>query len=271
MAFFYNIAVWLGFLILAPRFLYDKLTHGKWAAGFSQRLGKVPAFNAAGRKVVLLHCVSVGEAHAALPLARKLKERYPDIALVVSTTTRTGQQVAHDSYADIAERVLYFPFDLRGSVRRFLQRVKPDLVLLTETELWFNFIDLVEGSGARVCIVNGRLSERSFRRYSRVKGFMRKMLDHVSLALMQTDADADRIRSLGMNQERVVVSGNLKFDLDVGVDNGTLTREFQKRFDLHAGLPLIIAASTHEPEERYVLESLDGELGHSCRLMLVLT
>ena len=140
MSFLYNITLYVGFLLLTPRFLYDALTKGKYAAGFKQRLGFVPVFDAGGRRVVLLHCVSVGEANAALPLARKLKERFPDIALVVSTTTKTGQKVARDAYADIADLVVYFPFDFGWSIKRFIGRIRPSVALLTETELWFNFI-----------------------------------------------------------------------------------------------------------------------------------
>ena len=92
------------------------------------------------------------------------REQCPDVALVVSTTTRTGQSVAQTAYADVAERIVYFPFDLSWAVQRFLSRVKPDIVLLTETELWFNFVRLAHRSHAKVAIVNGRLSERSFRR-----------------------------------------------------------------------------------------------------------
>jgi 3-deoxy-D-manno-octulosonic-acid transferase len=176
MVFLYNIALYVGFLLLTPRFLYDTLVGGKWAAGFSQRLGYVPNFDPGGRKVILLHCVSVGEANAALPLAKKVKERFPDLALVVSTTTKTGQSVARKAFAGVADLVVYFPFDFDWAVKRFLARVSPDVVLLTETELWFNFIRLAQRSSAKVVVVNGRISERSFRRYSRVKGFIKKLL-----------------------------------------------------------------------------------------------
>src|SRR6476646_698325 len=123
MEFLYNLALRTGFLLLAPRFVYDAITKGKYAAGFKQRLGFIPEFKPQGRKIVLLHCVSVGEANAALPLARRLKERHPDIALVVSTTTKTGQALAAGSYTGIADKVVYFPFDFSGSVKRFLRQI----------------------------------------------------------------------------------------------------------------------------------------------------
>ena len=267
----YNFALYLGFALLTPRFLYDKLTDGKWAAGFSERLGNVPEFEPKGRPVVLLHCVSVGEANAALALAKLLKERFPQTALVVSTTTRTGQQVARDRYAGIADLVVYFPFDFGWSVNRFLRRIKPDVVLLTETELWFNFIRLSQGSKAKIAIVNGRLSERSFRSYSRIKGLVKRALADVDLALMQTDADASRIVKLGAEAAKVHVPGNLKYDLDVVGGENALTSEFRERFGIDGSAPLILAASTHEPEERMLLDALTRIRASEspARLMLV--
>jgi 3-deoxy-D-manno-octulosonic-acid transferase len=252
----YNIALYLGFALLTPRFLYDKLTDGKWAAGFWQRLGNVPALDTAGGKVVLLHCVSVGEANAALPLAKALKRRFPHVSLVVSTTTRTGQQVACDQYAGIADLVVYFPFDLSWSVRRFLRQIKPDLVLLTETELWFNFIRSSHAAGTRTAIINGRLSERSFRRYSLIKTFVRRVLADIDLALMQTQADAERAATLGVDQSKVHAIGNLKFDIEIDAAENDLTRELRARFDIDNAGSLILAASTHEPEERILLDAL---------------
>jgi 3-deoxy-D-manno-octulosonic-acid transferase len=252
----YNIALYLGFALLTPRFLYDKLTDGKWAAGFWQRLGNVPALDPAGEKVVLLHCVSVGEANAALPLAKALKGRFPNVSLVVSTTTRTGQQVACDKYAGIADLVVYFPFDLASSVRRFLRQIKPDLVLLTETELWFNFIRLSHAAGTRIAIINGRLSERSFRRYSLIKTFVRRVLADIDLALMQTQPDAERAATLGVDRSKVHAIGNLKFDIEIDAGENDLTRELRVRFDIDNGGSVILAASTHEPEERILLDAL---------------
>lgn len=267
--YLYSIVLTIGFFVLLPRFIFDAITKGKYAAGFKQRLGFLPEYDAKGRKVVWLHCVSVGEANAALPLARKIKKEFPQVSLVVSTTTNTGQKVARSSYAHIADLVFYFPFDWRFTVRRALRHIDPSVVLLTETELWFNFIRESYKRDARVCIVNGRLSERSFSGYSWIKRFMKRMLSYLDLALMQTNADATRLMSLGARGSKVKVTGNLKFDHDVEVKKTELTAEFDARFRISDGLPMIIAASTHEPEEKHVLESLDGELGHSCRLMLV--
>jgi 3-deoxy-D-manno-octulosonic-acid transferase len=210
--------------------------------------------------------------NAVLPLAKKLKERFPDAALIVSTTTKTGQKVARAEYAGISDMVVYFPFDFTWAVKRFLRNLRPNLVLLTETELWFNFIRLAADSGARVCMINGRLSHRSFARYSRIRGFMKRLLSSLSAALMQTSADADRMIKLGAESAKVKITGNLKFDIDPNIADGALTREFRDRYGIDEKRPLILAASTHAPEEKLLLDTLKTlRESHAspARLMLV--
>ena len=255
MYFLYSIVLTLGFVILLPRFLYDGVRKGKYAAGFKQRLGKLPPFDAKGKKVVWLHCVSVGEANAARPLARQIKRDFPQVSLIVSTTTRTGQEIAHKAFADSADLIFYFPFDWRFTVRRALRHLTPSVVLLMETEFWFNFIRGSSKSGARVCVVNGRLSERSFNRYTKIKRFMKRILGYLDLALMQTNADATRLMSLGARGSKVKVTGNLKFDHDLGNEASELTGEMRDRFAIASEAPLIIAASTHRNEEKWLLEA----------------
>src|SRR5919199_1839362 len=167
----YSILLALGILVMLPRFAWDALRHGKYVEGLRERAGGINDFDAHGRPVIWLHCVSVGEAQAARPLARALVERFPIHVLVVSTTTLTGQRVAREAFRDLAASVFYFPFDWAWSVRRALARVRPSVVLLMETEIWFRFIRECRERGVPVAVVNGRLSEKSFRRYRLVGGF----------------------------------------------------------------------------------------------------
>src|SRR5947209_12019233 len=225
----YSILLGIGVFALLPRFLFDAARHGKYAAGFSERAGALPGFDAGGRPVVWLHCVSVGEAQAARPLARAILEEYPRHALVVSTTTQTGQRVAREAFGDAAALVFYFPFDWAWSVRRALRRVNPSAVLVMETELWPRFFRECRARGVPVALVNGRVSEKSFRRYRLIKFFIRRALKDLSLAAMQTDADASRVRALGIPTEQVLVTGNVKFDIeDAGAQ--ALTEELRRRF-----------------------------------------
>ncbi|HEV7376830.1 MAG TPA: 3-deoxy-D-manno-octulosonic acid transferase [Pyrinomonadaceae bacterium] len=255
MYFFYSLLLTLGVVALLPRFVTDAFRHGKYVDGLRERLGRLPAIETNGRPVIWLHCVSVGEAQAARPLARAILEQFPSHALVVSTTTRTGQRVARDAFRDQAASVLYFPFDWAWTVRRALKTVNPSVVLIMETELWPNFLRECRRRRVPTAIVNGRLSERSFRRYQLVRRFIKRIVNNLDLALMQTESDARRMCGLGLAPERVFVSGNVKFDIGNDVGEQALTAEMRERFHFGDERPLVIAASTHSNEERIILEA----------------
>jgi 3-deoxy-D-manno-octulosonic-acid transferase len=265
MYFAYSFLLTIGFLLMSPLFL---LRREKYASGFSERLGNYPEFNHDGRKVIWLHCVSVGETNAARPLVEKLIEEFPDHRLIVSTTTKTGQDLAQKLFAGRADAVIYFPFDWKFSVKKALATYKPELILLMETEIWPRFIREAKLAKAKVAIVNGRLSNKSFQNYSKVRFFISKVLANVDLALMQAEPDAERIKGLGIDGEKVRVTGNLKFETPAAIADESLTNELRRRFAVDDEKPLIIAASTHHPEERWVIESLESEIGRSCRLLI---
>ena len=253
----YSLLLTVGLLILIPYFLYQALAHGKYLSGLRQRLGSVPEVQASGKPVIWLHSVSVGETQAARPLIDSLRQTYPDHVLVVSTITQTGQNLAQQSLADQASAVFYFPFDWKWTVRRTLAQVKPSLVLLMETELWPNFLRECSSQSIPVALVNGRISRQSFRRYGLITPFMKRILDNLNIAIMQTDKDAERIHTLGVPYERLFVSGNLKFDSKESPSASKSIDELNQRFALSSDTPLILAASTHEPEEKILLESFE--------------
>ena len=252
----YSLLLTIAILALLPVFLIAALRHGKYVAGLRQRLGDVPPVDTNGRAVVWLHCVSVGETQAARPLARTLLERYPACALVVSTTTLTGQKLAHEIFGDEATAIFYFPFDWAWSVRRSLNKIKPSLVLVLETELWPRFLRECRRVNVPVALVNGRISEQSFKGYRRLGRFIKSVVGNLTLAIMQTEADAARIRSLGLAPERIKVAGNVKFDADLTTNNQPFTLELRERFKFNDERPLIVAASTHAPEEFVMLDAL---------------
>ncbi len=255
MFFVYSLLYTLAFILMLPLFAVSAIIRGKYAAGFFQRLGILPAFKIDKRPVVWLHCVSVGETNAARPLVDAIKTSFPKHRLIVSTVTRTGQKLAKEIFAGTAERVFYVPFDWKWTVRRTLRRFEPKVLLLMETEIWFNLIRETYKSGGRVAIVNGRLSERSFERYAKIKKFMKRVLGYLDLALMQENADATRMMSLGLRASKARVTGNLKFDHDLDAQENSLTGVLRDRFGIAAEAPLIIAASTHAPEEKWILDA----------------
>lgn len=260
----YSLLLSLGLVVLIPHFLFQALAHGKYIAGLRQRLGSVPRFD--GKPVIWLHCVSVGETQAARPLAQRVKQAFPHHALVVSTITLTGQKLAREVFRTHAERIFYFPFDWRWSTRRALKAINPAAVLIMETELWPNFLRECKARHVPVALVNGRISRQSFRRYKMIRFFLRRVLSSLSIAVMQSETDARRLLELGMPADKLFTSGNLKFDAELAGELSSTTAEIKNRFGLDAGPPLILAASTHAPEEEIVIESVK-QLGNA-RLML---
>lgn len=249
---------------MLPIFL---LKSGKYLSGFRQRFGSLPKLPESEKKTLWLHCVSVGETNAARPLVEKLLEQFPDYRLVVSNTTKTGHQLATRIFAEKTDLVFYFPFDWKFTVRRALKKINPDVVLLMETELWFNFIREAHKGGAKVAIVNGRISEKSFKRYSIITNAMRWVLHYVDLALVQTQIDARRFSDLGLRRTKIKIIGSLKFDQDRDASESALTQQLTERFAASEDAPIILAASTHSPEEKWILaafkevyKSADGKL-----------
>jgi 3-deoxy-D-manno-octulosonic-acid transferase len=263
MYFIYSLLLGLGFLVLLPRFVLDALRHGKYVAGFRERFGSLSPIRKDGRTVVWIHCVSVGETQAARPLVQGIRARFPGSLIAVSTITLTGQHLAREIFKHDAVRVFYFPFDWRWVVRRTLKAINPDTVLVLETELWPGFLRECKRQQIPVAIVNGRLSDQSFRRYRVIKRFMTRVLSSLSLAIMQTEGDAERLRALGMDADNILVAGNMKFDAGTLPTTDALTTEFRERFKLAEDAPLILAASTHDPEEVIILNGLRQVISRS--------
>lgn len=249
----YGLLLTLGFLVLLPRFLVDVLRHGKYVGGFKERLGIIDPLSVK-QPVIWLHCVSVGETQAARPLVEALRHQFPDYQFVISTTTVTGQRLAREVFKGSAARIIYFPFDWTFSTKRALERINPAAVLLMETEIWPGFLRQCSLKRVSIVIVNGRLSDHSFRRYSLARSFIARVLRTIDLAVMQSEEDANRIRALGLPEEKIFVSGNLKFDAGTIPLDGALSETLRSQYS-SPDRPLLVAASTHAPEERILIEA----------------
>ena len=199
-----------------------------------------------------------------MPLARALKERFPERRLVVSTTTATGQAVARERLG-FADAIFYFPLDWRGPVRRALRAVRPDAVVILETEIWPNFLREAHRAGVPVVFVNGRFSDRSFRRLSRavdlaggvLRGFVSDVLSQATLFLTQSEEDRARLLSLGASPDRVIAGGNLKYDLAPAIE-GPLVAWLSTELKRSNRGPLLVAGSVIAGEESAVLGALDS-------------
>jgi 3-deoxy-D-manno-octulosonic-acid transferase len=239
----------LGYL---PLFLVRKVWGAGYPVALRERLGFVrvpPPPMPRGRFWV--HAVSVGEVVAAVPLVQALSARWPAADVVVSTVTATGERVARTRLAE-AVAMLTFPLDFRGAVRRTVRRVEPGCFIALETELWPNLLRALRQANVPAVLANGRISDRSYRRYRLVRRLFRRVLGDVALFCMQSQEDARRIINLGAPPERVLVTGNLKMEAPSG-DAGA--EQLWRRL-LHLGrAPVVVAGSTHRGEEATVLDA----------------
>ena len=249
----YDLALCLSAVVLVPYYLLRGLRYGKTRRGIRERLGWFDPGQLdvlAGRKVIWVHAVSVGETRAAVPLLKALRHRYPDAALVISNVTETGRAIARE-LRDV-DLCLFFPFDLSWAVRRVLRQVNPSLVLIIETELWPNFLRHLRNSNVPVLLVNGRFSDRSFPRYLMGRRLFRPLLKMLTAFCMQSRKDAQRARRIGAPPARVHVTGNLKFDVAAKVPDAQGRQRLRETLRLPEDVPIWVAGSTHAGEEELV-------------------
>src|SRR5580704_12346172 len=202
----YSALLTAGLLLTLPYWLWQMSRHGKYHSGLGQRLGRAPKRLASppGRPVIWIHAVSVGEVLAVSGLVFELRRRYPHHRIVVSTTTDTGQELAGNHFGK--ENVFYFPMDFGFAIRPYLRLLRPELIVIAETEFWPNFVRMAHANGARIAVVNARISDRSFPRYRRWRFLLAGVLRAVDLFLAQTEEDAHRLRSIGAPTGRIHVS-----------------------------------------------------------------
>jgi 3-deoxy-D-manno-octulosonic-acid transferase len=271
--FLYSLVLALGMLLSLPYWLYQILRHGKYRSGFVERLGRVPArLRAAGegsraRRVIWVHAVSVGEVLAVSGLVEQMRRNLPRHRVLVSTTTDTGQELARKRFGD--ESVFYFPMDFAFAIRPFLQALQPELVVLAETEFWPNFLRQAHASGARIAVVNARISDRSLPRYRRFRWALRRMLVHVDLFLAQTQDDSARLQSIGAVAERVQVTGNLKFDVSLP-SPPPIVESLRRSLAAEGAGPVLVCGSTVEDEEPPLLKAFENlRVGHPRAVMIL--
>jgi len=247
-------AAWCGAAVVGlPWLAWRSLRDRGFARMVLERLGVgLPELGGPGAdRRILVHGVSVGEIKGALPLVRALEAAHPEYEIVVSATTNTGIQVAHSLFPE--RQVVRFPADLSGLVGRFLRRIRPACIVLLELEIWPNFLRAANRSGIPVAVVNGRITDRSHGRYRLFRRTM-PQFNRISLFCVQVEEYAARFRSLAIDPARVVLTGNIKADgLRVGrVDAGD---ELRRLLGARDGRPVLVAGSTHHPEERHVVQA----------------
>jgi 3-deoxy-D-manno-octulosonic-acid transferase len=265
----YSALLAAGLLVTLPYWLMQRLRHGKYRAGLSERLGRIPQRLTVQplRPTIWVHAVSVGEVLAVSGLVGELKRRFPNYRIVISTTTDTGQKLARSRFG--AENAFYFPLDFAFAIRPYLRQLRPELIVIAETEFWPNFLRLGKASSARIVIVNARISDRSWPRYRRFQHLLARVLRQVDLFLTQTEEDARRLAQIGAPQERIQVTGNLKFDVPAPVAPPIIASLLAAFNQADAG-PVIVCGSTVEGEEPILLQAFVNILASHPRAVLIL-
>ena len=264
----YSILLALGLVALTPLWLLRDSPDGRYTRFLGERFGRIPGPARGAAGPIWIHAVSVGEALAVERLIAQLRQRFPERAVVLSVTTATGRSVALRRIP--ADQIFYFPLDFRFAVRRALKAIRPDLVLIAETEIWPNFLREAALASVPVVFINGRISSRSYARYRLIRRWLRPALAQAAQFLMQTPTDAERILDLGAAPAQVQVAGNLKFDLIPAEQPGFL-RLLRERLAAAGIARVLVAGSTMEGEELAVLEAYRAALAAAAEpLLLVL-
>jgi 3-deoxy-D-manno-octulosonic-acid transferase len=263
----YSLLLAIALLITSPWWLWRMLVSGRYVDGLGERFGGVPErirlATKPGQPVIWVHAVSVGEVLATTELVRRLQNKFRDWRIVVSTTTETGQKLARERFGE--KNVFYLPTDFKFAIQPYLDLLKPRMLMLAETEFWPNLLRLSKQSGAKIAVVNARISDRSYPRYRAFSGLMRPALEHVDAFLAQSPLDRERLIAIGANAARVQFTGNLKFGVIARKDVPLVARlrdamakqqSAQKTsLDAKKPSPVIVCGSTVEGEEPMLLDA----------------
>ena len=262
-----NVIYFVALLVASPWILWSAVKHGKYREGFAQKLlGHVP-IREPGKPCVWLHAVSVGEVNLLATAIAEIKRCRPDWKLVISTTTKAGYDLANRKYGGYT--VFYCPLDFSWAVRSAMMRVRPDLLVLVELELWPNLIWSARYCGARIAIINGRLSDRSFRGYRRLKPIVSRLLGKIDLVAAQNEETTERFCQLGVPAERVTCTGSLKFEGAEACRKNRRTVVLRRLAEFAADDIVWVVGSTQAPEEQYALDIFQALSSEYPRLRLV--
>ena len=256
-----------------PYWLLQMMRHGKYRAGLRQRFGAVPpALTGRGEKpVIWVHAVSVGEVVASSAVIAALQLTFPAHRVLISTTTSTGQKLAGQRFG--AENVFYFPLDFGFAIRPYLYALRPELVVVAETEFWPNFLRLAKLEGARIAVINCRISDRSLPGYKRFRFWLprllEKTLENVDCFLAQTEEDRERLIEIGAAASKVTVAGNLKFDV-APPPSPKIVASLLESLRHSEAEPVLVCGSTLEDEEGSLLSAFRNILAHHPKAVMML-
>jgi len=270
----YRVLTSLVFAAGIPFLLLYRLGKGRYADRLGERLGFYPReiksfFETRPERPIWFHAVSMGEVKLAVSLARLVREQLPQVPLLLSTTTPTGRALAERL---LVEKIalIYYPLDFYGAVKRAFAFLRPRLFVALETELWPNFLDRARISGVPLFLVNGRISKRSLKRYLKIQGLFKPLLENFSQLIMIEESDAQAIISLGAPSEKVRVFGNMKFDGLPEKTQPEIELRLRKQLQLREGVPVWVAGSVRGGEEGFLLPAYEHLKSRHADLILIL-
>ena len=255
-SFLYNTLLLVFSFLFLPKFIWRSFTKGKYKKSFTERLGKVSGpFPKKQQKTIWVHAVSVGEVKSISRLAKKLKTEDPSVFLIVSTTTETGQEEA-ERCIPVADKICFLPFDFTFCISRVIKAFKPDYLLLSETDLWWNFQSKIRANGGCVALLSGKLSKRSAKNYKTFSFFSARLFGSIDAFGVQTQQHAELFEWAGVDRKKIKVTGNLKFD-----DHYTEMSEGEKKvwrgeLGIRQGDPVVVFGSSHPQEEELFLRQM---------------
>jgi 3-deoxy-D-manno-octulosonic-acid transferase len=256
-----------------PYWLLQMMRHGKYRAGLRQRFGAVPLalLGRDQKRAIWVHAVSVGEVVASSAVIAALRQRFPSHRVLISTTTSTGQKLAARRFG--AENVFYFPLDFALAIRPYLEALRPELVVIAETEFWPNFLRLAKRSGSRIAVINCRISDRSFPGYRRFRRWLPNLLENtlanVDIFLAQTEEDGRRLVQIGATESKVAVAGNLKFDV-APPSPPAIVASLRESFNQSGASPILVCGSTLDGEEGALLSAFRNILANRPKAVMLL-
>ncbi len=274
----YSALLAFSLLLTLPYWVVQMMRHGKYRAGLRQRFGGVRPELARGadgnqnnRPTIWVHAVSVGEVIASSAVIAALRQKFPDHRVLISTTTSAGQKLAAQRFG--AENVFYFPIDFAFAVRPYLNALRPELVVVAETEFWPNFLRLAKKSGARIAVINCRISDRSLPGYKRFRYWLPRLLENslgnVDCFLAQTEEDRKRLVEIGAAESRIAVAGNLKFDV-LPPPSPEIVTSLRDAFLRSGADPILVCGSTLESEEGSLLSTFRNILVDRPKAVMIL-
>jgi len=248
----YEIGLTLLALFSAPWFLYQWIFKRKYRKTLLRRFGVgFPIINKGARPVVWFHAVSLGETKAVAALVKMIKAEFNNPLIIFSTTTETGHVEACRTIK--ADYHVYLPFDFRWVINPIMKRVAPDLLILCESDFWYNLLNSAKKSGATVALVNGKISARSMERFTKIPFFTKALFSHIDIFLVQSNLYKQRFIQLGIPPKKIEITGNMKFDGDHAKLPQEQLQAWRKELDIKTSDPVLVIGSTHHPEEVQLL------------------